>query len=73
MTNETNVSFAASQIIDPQWDGKTTFRVPEVAAILNISVSSAWAAVQSGEIGHVRIGKRVIIPRHVVERLLSCA
>jgi hypothetical protein len=54
-------------------DGKTAFQVSELAAILGISACSAWAAVNSGEIAKVRVGRRIIIPRPVIERLLSAA
>jgi hypothetical protein len=63
----------ALAILDPQWNGRSTFKVPEVARILGLSPAAAWAAANSGKIGHVRVGRRIIIPRHVVERLLSAA
>jgi hypothetical protein len=47
--------------------------VPETAGILGVGLSAAWAAVKSGEIGTVRLGNRVIVPRYVVERLLTVA
>jgi hypothetical protein len=51
--------------------GATAFKVSEVAAILGISLCSAWSAVNDRKIGSVRVGRRIIIPRHVIERLLA--
>jgi hypothetical protein len=61
----------AFRILDSRWDGKTAFKVRELAEVLGISPCSAWAAVNTGKIASVRIGRRIIIPRHVVERLLA--
>jgi excisionase family DNA binding protein len=58
------------RILDRRWDGKTTFSVPEVAEICGIGRSHAYAAVQSGDLPVVWIGRRAIIPRHALERLL---
>jgi hypothetical protein len=59
------------RLLDKRWDGRSAFSVPEVAQILDVAVWSAWAAVKRGEIGTVRLGHRVIVPRYVVERLLT--
>jgi hypothetical protein len=61
------------RLLDKRWDGRSTFSVPETAGILGVGLSAAWAAVKSGEIGTVRLGNRVIVPRYVVERLLTVA
>jgi hypothetical protein len=61
------------RLLDKRWDGRSTFSVPETAEILGVAVWSAWAAVKRGEIGTVRLGGRVIVPRYVVERLLTVA
>jgi hypothetical protein len=61
------------RLLTEEWDGRNAFSVPEVAKILDVAVWSAWAAVKRGEIGTVRLGHRVIVPRHVVEKLLTVA
>jgi hypothetical protein len=61
----------AYRIIDAQWDGRSSFRVPEVAKILGLSDWATWEAVKRGDISTTRIARRVIVPRHVVERLLA--
>jgi Helix-turn-helix domain len=63
----------AFRILDAKWDGRSTFKVPEVAKILGISEWAAWEAVNRGDIPTVRIGRRCIVPRIAVERLLSAA
>lgn len=61
----------AARVLDARWDGKTTFKVPEVAEILRLGLCSAWSAVNRGEIPSVKIGRRVIVPRAAIERMLS--
>jgi excisionase family DNA binding protein len=64
---------ASLRILASKWDGRSTFKVPEAAEILGLSVWSAWEAVNRGDIPTVRIGRRCIVPRHALERLLSAA
>lgn len=45
--------------------------VKEAAELLGISKNSAYQACLTGELPHIKIGKRVIIPRLALERLLS--
>jgi excisionase family DNA binding protein len=58
------------QILDPKWDGRSTFTVEEAGEICGISRPSAYAAAKSGTLPTVRIGRRCIVPRHALERLL---
>jgi len=44
--------------------------VPEVAKLLGISKQSAYNAVARGEIAVLRIGKRFLVPRAAMERVL---
>ncbi len=60
-------------IVDPKWNGRTTFKVTEAAEILGISPWAAYEAVKNGEIPAVKIGRRCIVPRHALERLLTAA
>ena len=43
---------------------RLTLTVEEAAALLGISRNSAYEAVRRGEIPSVRIGGRIVIPRH---------
>lgn len=47
------------------------FTVDEVAKILRIGRATAYEAVRRGEIPVVKIGRRLLVPRTALERLLS--
>jgi excisionase family DNA binding protein len=50
---------------------KLTITVAEVARLLGISRMSAYAAVRGGLIPSLRLGRRVLVPRIALERLLD--
>jgi excisionase family DNA binding protein len=50
---------------------RLTLSVEEAAAVLGISRAFAYEAALRGEIPSIRIGRRVLVPRAVLERLLS--
>jgi excisionase family DNA binding protein len=52
-------------------DTRLTLTVEEAAQLLGISRAFAYEAVKRGEIPHVRIGRRVLIPRAALERMLD--
>jgi excisionase family DNA binding protein len=62
---------ASWRILDAKWDGKTVFTVPEAAKILRISTWAAYEAVKNKELPAVWIGRRCVVPRHAIERLLT--
>lgn len=45
--------------------------VPEAAELLGLSRSSAYAAVQRGDIPSVRVGGRVLVSAKALERLVN--
>ena len=45
--------------------------VPEAGALLGISRSTAYEAAQRGEILTIKIGRRILVPRAALERLLG--
>lgn len=47
------------------------FTVREVAEILRIGKISAYQAVARGEVPCIRIGRRILIPRHALESILQ--
>jgi excisionase family DNA binding protein len=57
--------------IPEKWDGYATFTVEETCQIVRIGRSSAYKAVENGDIKSIRIGGRVLIPRAIVEGLLN--
>ena len=44
--------------------------VEQTAKLLGISRGLAFAAVRGGEIPHVRIGRRILVPRDALLRLV---
>ena len=48
---------------------RLTYSVDEAAEILGISRASAYEAVRKGEIPHIKIGKRILIPRSFLQSL----
>jgi hypothetical protein len=67
---------AAPGLLPAKFDGRATLNVPEVAEILGIGAWAAWHATKTKrgnppELPTIRIGGRVLVPRQVVERLLT--
>jgi excisionase family DNA binding protein len=52
---------------------KLTVSVPEAAQLLGVSRMTAYAAVRDGAIPSLRIGRRLLVPRAALERLLDRA
>ena len=50
---------------------RPTLTVQEVAVLLRLGRSSAYAAVRSGEIPSVRVGHRLLVPTAALLRLLD--
>jgi excisionase family DNA binding protein len=59
--------------IEQLWEGRHTFSVDEAARILGVSRASAYTAIKNRELPAIRIGKRLVIPRRSIERLLEGA
>jgi hypothetical protein len=58
-------------VLGSQWDDRDAFTVDEAGQILGLSRASAFAAAKRGDIPTIRIGKRLIVPRRALERLLG--
>ena len=56
------------EITQPDLTARVTISVEEAAQVLGIGRSAAYEAVHRGEIPHVRIGRRYLVP---VPRLLA--
>ena len=50
---------------------RLTLTVEEAAALIGISRAFAYEAVRRGEIPSIRIGRRVLVPRAALDRLLA--
>ena len=47
------------------------FTVAQAAALLGISRGHAYELVARGELKHLRLGRRIVIPRHTIDALLN--
>ena len=45
--------------------------VPEAARLLGISRTHAYELVARGDLAHVRLGRRIVVPKHAIEALLG--
>lgn len=52
---------------------KLTYSVPEVAAMLGISRSAAYDCVHRGDIPAIVLGRRLVVSRTALARLLDAA
>jgi len=50
---------------------RQTLTVEEAAKLLGVSRGSAYGAVRSGELPVVRLGRRLLVPRQALERMLA--
>jgi excisionase family DNA binding protein len=60
-------------ILPAQYDGRVAFPIPEVGEILGISRWSAYEAAKRGDLPVIKIGRRKLVPRRALEKLLSSA
>ncbi len=57
--------------MQPEPLDRRTFTVREAAQVLGIGRDAAYAAVQAGTIPSIRVGRRVVIPREAIGRILA--
>lgn len=50
---------------------RKTLTVTEAAACLGISRNTAYQAVREGTVPSIRVGRRILVPVHALEELLS--
>ena len=60
-------------VIEERPPQRLTMTVEEAAVVLGISRATAYDAVSRGEIPCIRIGRRILIPKVALERLLDGA
>jgi len=63
----------ASGVLGPKWFDHDVFTVEEAGEILGLSRPSAYEAVSRGDIPSIKIGRRKIVPRAALERMLAGA
>jgi excisionase family DNA binding protein len=52
-------------------DERITFTVEEAARVLGISRAKAYQCVRSGEIPSIRFGRRMLVPRVALAKLVD--
>jgi excisionase family DNA binding protein len=50
---------------------RKTYKIGEAAKLLGVGRNQAYEAAQRGEIPTIKIGKRILVPRAALERLLA--
>lgn len=53
--------------------GRLTWTVDEAAELLGVSRATAYEGVHSGGIPHIKVGRRILVPRVALEALLGSA
>lgn len=73
MTERTQISEERTfRVLDSRWDGRSTLSVEEAGcAVLGLSRAGSYAAAKSGALPVIRVGHRLVVPRHALERLLA--
>jgi excisionase family DNA binding protein len=61
----------ALPMLGEKWDGRDTLTIEEAGEILGLSRCSAYTAAEKGEIPNIRVGRRRIVPRAALERMLA--
>ena len=51
--------------------GRATLKIEEAGRILGISRAAAYQAAAKGELPVIKIGKRLLVPRVALERMLD--
>ena len=51
-------------------DRSRTISVPQAAALLGVSRGAVYKAARSGELPSIRLGRRVLVPRAALDRLI---
>jgi hypothetical protein len=60
------------RLLPARWDNHSVFTVGEFASIFRLSLSAAYAATAvHSKVMTIRFGRRVLVPRREIERLLA--
>ncbi len=60
-----------NSVLGPKWDEHDAFTIMEAGEILGLSRPSAYAAAKRGDLPVIWMGRRAIVPRRALERLLG--
>jgi excisionase family DNA binding protein len=58
-------------ILPAKYADRLTFSIDEVATLLRISRWSAYEAAKNGELRTITLGRRKVVPRRILEDLLT--
>lgn len=61
-------AFLQDRAID---ESRLTYSVQEVGRILGIGKSCAYEGVRTGAIPSIRIGRRIVVPKHALTRIMA--
>ena len=50
---------------------RSTYTVEECSQLLGLSRSATFEGVHRGDIPHVRVGRRILIPKIAIDRMLN--
>ena len=53
-------------------ESRKTYTITEAAELLGVGKSAAYEAARRGEIPVIRIGRRLVVPKAALQRLLKC-
>lgn len=62
---------SAAQGLSPKWDGYETFTIEETTSILRISTWKAYEMARNGNFPCIFFGRRRVVPRVALEKLLG--
>jgi excisionase family DNA binding protein len=52
---------------------RLVWSVEEAGSLLGISRAHAYELVARGDLPHLRLGRRLVVPKHAIEALLAAA
>jgi excisionase family DNA binding protein len=58
-------------ILPAKYADRLTFSIDEVATLLRLSRWSCYEAVKRGELATITLGRRKVVPRRILEDLLT--
>ena len=71
--NATERSVAAWQEGRPELSERETLTVAEAAEQIGVSRNFAYAMIHDGEIPHLRLGRRIVVPKSALKNWLATA
>lgn len=61
----------AGQIVQTKPDGALTCTIDEAAKLMGVSRSTMYEAARTAQIFTIRLGRRVLVPRAAIEKMLN--